>query len=357
MKKPMKCSVLLSLVVFTVSGFSPAYSGENEAAPERTILLEEFTSQGCGICPTSFRQIAEETADYNVVMIVYHHYDSMATDDTNEYVNKFTSSLPKFLVDRSLDHALTTYEVLSQVVKRAVLPPEMTIELKRAYDAVSRKVELDITLRALTDLEPPCLLYVIMKEDRLNYEQNYEGKKTYPYYHFDVVREFITGPKGELLSDATIEEGTVIQKTYSFTLNEVHVSDFCGFVVFVNRNIFDGYGPVLQAAETPLYGAEPLGVAAAKPADYILHTVYPNPFNPETTIEYTLPSACHVRLGVYDILGRLVTVLTDDDKSAGRYSAVWNGRDSDGNTLSSGVYFYQLNVGNTTEYGKMMLVR
>jgi len=84
---------------------------------------------------------------------------------------------------------------------------------------------------------------------------------------------------------------------------------------------------------------------------------YPNPFNPSTTIEYSIsinlntPSA-HVSLVVYDVLGRQVDTLVDENKSNGRYQVVF-----DGNKLSSGIYFYKLSAGSYTQTNKMILVQ
>jgi hypothetical protein len=73
---------------------------------------------------------------------------------------------------------------------------------------------------------------------------------------------------------------------------------------------------------------------------------YPNPFNPKTTIDYVVPDAGGaVRLGVYDLSGRLVRMLVDGEQPAGRHVAVWDGCDDRGRELASGVYFYRLAIG------------
>ena len=69
---------------------------------------------------------------------------------------------------------------------------------------------------------------------------------------------------------------------------------------------------------------------------------YPNPFNIQTTIEWTLPEPNPVRLVVYDALGRQVRVLKDGTLDAGHHSVVWDGRNDAGSTLGSGLYFFQL---------------
>jgi hypothetical protein len=88
------------------------------------------------------------------------------------------------------------------------------------------------------------------------------------------------------------------------------------------------------------------------PRTFALRQNYPNPFNPTTTIEFDLPSNSHVELNVYDVLGRVVAALADEDLPAGRYSRVFGGA-----RLASGVYFYRLIAGSWTMSHKMVLTR
>ena len=91
---------------------------------------------------------------------------------------------------------------------------------------------------------------------------------------------------------------------------------------------------------------------AELPAELTLTQNYPNPFNPTTVISYEVPEQQHVRLTVYDMLGRQVTVLVDESRSPGRYDVTW-----DASTLSSGVYIYRLEAGGQTLTRNMTLVK
>lgn len=84
---------------------------------------------------------------------------------------------------------------------------------------------------------------------------------------------------------------------------------------------------------------------------------YPNPFNPSTIIPYALPIDGYVSLVIYDAAGREVTVLIDEVRPAGRWSAEWNGEDRHGRQAPSGTYFYRLQAGSTTLSGKMVLLK
>ncbi len=85
------------------------------------------------------------------------------------------------------------------------------------------------------------------------------------------------------------------------------------------------------------------------PKSYALLQNYPNPFNPETTIEFAIPEQAQVRLEIYDIQGRMIKLLVDELKFVGKYVALWDGRDSSGNRVASGVYFYKLTAIKSTD--------
>ena len=100
------------------------------------------------------------------------------------------------------------------------------------------------------------------------------------------------------------------------------------------------------------------------PKDFQLNQNYPNPFNPTTTIRYTVHRPSSVvrspiptTLKIYNILGQLVKTLVNEPKSTGEYEVVWDGKDEKGNSLSSGIYFYRLAIGEQTETKRMLLLK
>ena len=87
-------------------------------------------------------------------------------------------------------------------------------------------------------------------------------------------------------------------------------------------------------------------------SSFLLLQNYPNPFNPETKIDYEIQDKRMVKLAIYDLLGREVTVLVDEMKPAGRYSVKWNGL-----RFGSGVYFYSLKAGEYSSVKKLLLLK
>ena len=93
------------------------------------------------------------------------------------------------------------------------------------------------------------------------------------------------------------------------------------------------------------------------PIPFALAQNFPNPFNPTTTIRFSLPDAGHVRLVVYALTGQGVRRLIDGTMDAGAHAVLWDGRDESGRPAASGVYLYRLTSGQRNAVGKMMLVR
>ncbi|MHB9028571.1 MAG: right-handed parallel beta-helix repeat-containing protein, partial [Candidatus Latescibacterota bacterium] len=111
--------------------------------------------------------------------------------------------------------------------------------------------------------------------------------------------------------------------------------------------------PDMGAYEYP----QRIGVEEQSPVSFALLPNYPNPFNPTTTISFSLQKEDQTELTVYDITGRKVQTLLAQKMSAGEHSVVWDGRDDKGKPVSSGVYFTRLAAGKRIATGKMLLIR
>ena len=82
---------------------------------------------------------------------------------------------------------------------------------------------------------------------------------------------------------------------------------------------------------------------------------YPNPFNPSTTIEFSIPKTQLVSVVIYDVLGRQIKSLFNSELSLGKHDVVWDGKNNIGETVNSGVYFYTVKTSNKLLTGKMIL--
>ena len=94
-----------------------------------------------------------------------------------------------------------------------------------------------------------------------------------------------------------------------------------------------------------------------KPTTFAITGNYPNPFNPSTTIEFSLSKAGFADLVVYNVLGQKVKELVSEYKTPGIHTVVWNGRDEHGLAVSAGVYVTRLQMNDAVASGRMMLVK
>lgn len=108
--------------------------------------------------------------------------------------------------------------------------------------------------------------------------------------------------------------------------------DESAYITFAASTAYEGYG--------------------ALPGEFTLYQNYPNPFNPTTTIRFDLPENTHAYMELYDILGRRVRVLLDEEMSAGTHNFLLDAAD-----LASGVYFYHMRVNNEIRVQKMLLTK
>lgn len=133
-----------------------------------------------------------------------------------------------------------------------------------------------------------------------------------------------------------------------------------------NEHIFfispPGEGPTnnyTTVAPEPFAVGEPVSVdlTSGVPDGYALQPAYPNPFNPTTTVPFALGRAGHATLTIYDNLGRRVRVLSEGHLAAGSHRLVWDGRDDNGQAMSSGVYIVTLVSGDFRSSQRITLLK
>ena len=93
------------------------------------------------------------------------------------------------------------------------------------------------------------------------------------------------------------------------------------------------------------------------PMIYRLHQNYPNPFNPTTQIKYDLPEDGLVTINIYDVMGRSIKTLVNDNQSAGYRSVRWDATNNYGEAISAGMYIYVIQAGTFRQTKKMVLLK
>jgi flagellar hook assembly protein FlgD len=92
------------------------------------------------------------------------------------------------------------------------------------------------------------------------------------------------------------------------------------------------------------------------PTSFTLAQNFPNPFNPTTTIYYSLLEPSEVELVVYNVLGEKVRTLVTGSQSAGEFAVVWDSRDQNGQSVASGIYLYRLTVNGAQSITRKMVL-
>ncbi|MCU0607931.1 MAG: T9SS type A sorting domain-containing protein [Candidatus Edwardsbacteria bacterium] len=132
-----------------------------------------------------------------------------------------------------------------------------------------------------------------------------------------------------------------------------------GKVVAAGGVAFPGFTPTMtaEAIDVSLMGVSGKPALVTAPGTFSLYRSYPNPFSSSTEIQFQLSKTGRVNLAVYSVTGQLVKTLASGDLPAGRHSVGWNGKDTAGRAVSSGVYFYRLSASGANATGKLVVVR
>jgi len=93
------------------------------------------------------------------------------------------------------------------------------------------------------------------------------------------------------------------------------------------------------------------------PAQFILYHNIPNPFNSVTTLRYDLPEDALVNITIYDLMGRQIKTLINDQQTAGYKSTQWNATNNSGSPASAGIYLYMIQAGDFRQTKKMVLLK
>ncbi len=149
--------------------------------------------------------------------------------------------------------------------------------------------------------------------------------------------------------------GPTESNTTYYSTNGVTFSDL-GAAASVDAAIRIRISPYPQlSVERP--PVEPDGRHEDLPSGYQLHDAVPNPFNPNTTIGYSLPNATWVEITIYDLDGNLVRSLIARQEVAGTHTEIWNGKDNQGRSVPAGIYCYRIETDDFVQAKKMALLK
>ena len=134
-----------------------------------------------------------------------------------------------------------------------------------------------------------------------------------------------------------------------------------GSYSYIDSQILTGLRYYYKLEDVSIHGVKtihgPILAELSIPNSFSLEQNYPNPFNPETTVKFQLPKQVHVFIGIYNVLGQEVRTLIDKKISAGYHSIKWDGKNNDGDRVTSGIYYYRIKADTFTSLKKMLLMK
>jgi hypothetical protein len=159
----------------------------------------------------------------------------------------------------------------------------------------------------------------------------------------------------------------------TIALNDYQVYNDGAYTVYAQDNCWGNNTPPCMPSQGQMYGSvittnadcctvgEGLIFAAEDkpvlPRKTSLGSIVPNPFNPATSISYDIASPGVVEIRAYDVAGRLVRELVKENKTPGRYQVIWNGLNSRGESVASGIYFVRMIAAGERLTKKMVLIK
>jgi hypothetical protein len=154
----------------------------------------------------------------------------------------------------------------------------------------------------------------------------------------------------------------ILEETTPVSLDQIFAMDVPEYLYLGEPHTDDYEGDVRIDEITLLYVDIGSDVDEDVPGDvlptqFTVSQNYPNPFNPVTTIRYRLPTRCHVKIDVYNALGRKVWSLVDREQPAGSYKVNWDGRSATGQLVSTGLYLYRFQTDDHVQTKKMLLLK
>jgi len=326
---------------------------------KQNVLLEIGTGGWCPYCPGA-AMAADDFVEggYNVAVIENHNGDPYATDTSNGrnayygisgYPTGIFDGLLSYVGGNNTTSVFPSYLPLYQ--QRASIKTPISLSM---YGNLNTREDYTVTVQInkLANLAYPNLvLHFCVTESDIPY--NWQGQT-----EFNFVNRIMVPDLNGTAIDLTNAPLGVLNVPLNFAVDPAWQTGNCEFIAFV-QNL--DTKEVLQAYKVALIDLPENPVAIDDPGIPALQTAllgnYPNPFNPNTTISYSLKDFSPVCVEIYNHKGQKVKTLVNEAKEAGTHSATWNGTDENGLSVASGIYYFKMISGKFSSTKKMILMK
>lgn len=356
----MKRTIYIFITLLLLTG---AVSQKSYSQDTSRVLLEVWTGTWCQWCPCGHTIVNTIMTNRPLTLALEYHGGSTSDPWYNFNGSNILSLLgdsygyPGGVVGRRTG-ALGRTSWAGQVYTQSTnFPAPMSLWYTRNYNPSTRLLTVTAYGTSFRNIDTATNINFVVYENNLIYPQTGNASCTggSNYVHKYVVRNMVNGATGEPFTTGSWPAGTVVTKTWNYTIPTAWVADNIGFGVFVYSNIgtFGLENASLQTnkgvAIDPPTG---IGTQNETVGSYSLSQNFPNPFNPTTNIKFSIPKNAQTYLKIYDVLGNEVSTYFDEFLNAGTYNILFEAQN-----LSSGIYYYKLVSGGFTETKRMMLVK
>lgn len=325
---------------------------------KQNVLLEIGTGGWCPYCPGAAMaadHFVEE--NYNVAVIENHNGDPYATDTSNGRNAYYgISGYPTGVFDGLLQSVggnnstsiFPTYLPLYE--QRATVKTPISLALYGTGEGLNYSINAKINKLANLAYENLVLHLAVTQSD---IQYSWQGQTEFNFVNRLMAPDLNGTPVN--LKDAPLGIMTV---PLNFSIGSDWDMGNLELVAFVQnldtKEVMQAYKVALiNLPENPVANEDNVNPVQTT----VLHNNFPNPFNPETTISYSVKTTTPVLVEIFNLKGQLVKTLVNESKAAGTHNVVWNGTDSNNHSLSSGIYYFKMSAGKYSSTKKMMLMK
>lgn len=257
--------------------------------------------------------------------------------------------MPQLFLDGMVDCGNAPELWQGRLENRIQLVSPLEMSVTGYFDADSLRGEFTVEIYAENDPgESNLWLRTAITESSIYYQAP-NGATIHNY----IFRDMIPSTDGLFME---IEQGETKYYNFAFDLPQPLAEENCALISFVQsdqtRQILQG----TRIAIPDLNNTTDLEQPPANPSAFRINSVYPNPFNSATNIEFEVESG-YVELSIYDITGSLVKTLVSVVLPRGSHDVLWDGRDNNNSAVASGVYFCRLKSRSGSRTGRMILLK
>jgi hypothetical protein len=325
---------------------------------KQMVVLEIGTGGWCPYCPGA-AMAADDFIDdgYPVAVIENHNGDPYANDTSNARNTYYgISGYPTGIFDGVLSYVggNNTTSIINSYMPLYQQRSEVKTPLNIMIYGEETRENYDITIRLDKFApigDPNLVLHLAITESDIAY--NWQGQN-----HFNFVNRMMYPTWEGTPIDLVNAPNGFNDFMLSIAKDLTWITTNCELVAFI-QNL--DTKEIIQANKIMLYDLVAPPVANDDPGTPGIATAlygnHPNPFNPLTTIRYSLKEAMPVRVDIFNVKGQLVKTLVNETKAAGEHNIEWNGTDNAGLQVSSGIYYFKMSAGKYSSTRKMVLMK